>query len=132
MSARLYELKEMLCCELDKLAVNGELSTGELETMHKLTSTLKNLNKIIMLEESGYSNDGEWSASGNYNRGNSYRGNSYRGYSREGEYSERGRYSRASEQIGIEQQLRELMENGNISPSQKSAYKKAIDILHNA
>ena len=49
----LYDLKEMLCKELEEIAGKGEMSAGDLETTHKLTDTIKNIDKILMLEEDG-------------------------------------------------------------------------------
>ena len=50
MNARTYEeLDKMLCKELDAFA--KEKSESKLETLHKLTDTLKNLHKIEMLEK---------------------------------------------------------------------------------
>ena len=95
----LYELKEKFEMELEELARKGELGAGDLELAHKLTDTLKNIDKICALEEDGgYSEAGDWEGRGSYNRGSSYanRGKHYvRGhYSRDG-YSNRG-YSRES------------------------------------
>ena len=87
----LYELKSMLCDELDKLAGQGELSAGSLETLHKLTDTIKNIDKIEMLEDEGYSESGGMSR-GAYGRGGSYGGGS--GYDGGGSYA-RGGYARA-------------------------------------
>lgn len=107
----LYELKDKLHDELDEIARKPEMGAGDLELAHKLTDTIKNIDKICMLEEDGgYSQDGAWTADmqGSYGRGSSYanRGKHYvRGhYSRDGGrdggmgYSSRrdgrGRYSR--------------------------------------
>ena len=95
----LYELKEKFEMELEELARKGELGAGDLELAHKLTDTIKNIDKICALEEDGgYSEAGDWEGRGAYNRGSSYanRGKHYvRGhYSRDG-YSNRG-YSRES------------------------------------
>ena len=63
----LYELKEMLCYELDEIVKKGELSAGSLETVHKLTDTIKNIDKIEMLEEEGgYSEEGSYEGGGSY------------------------------------------------------------------
>ena len=102
---KLHELKEKLWAELDELAEKRDMGAGDLEVVHKLTDTIKNIDKICALEEDvGYSQavDG-----GDYGRGSSYanRGKHYvRGhYSRDGRggnmgYSSRrdsrGRYSR--------------------------------------
>lgn len=73
----MHKIKEMLYRELEEYANVERLSGGSLEMIHKITDTIKNIDKIEMLEEGGeYSRDG----------GNSYGrdgGSSYnRGYSR--------------------------------------------------
>ena len=81
------QLKEMLCEELEKLTKKGELSAGSLDAVHKLTDTIKNIDKIMMLEEEeGYSERGYSEEGGRGgNRGGGNRGGSGRGgYSREG------------------------------------------------
>lgn len=81
-------LRELLCEELEQYEGKRDLSRSDLETVHKLTDTYKNLLKIESLEEDdGYSRTGEWEADmrGRYGRGDSYRARHYvRGhYSRE-------------------------------------------------
>ena len=51
------KIKKMLCKELDEYAMKGKISGADLEMIWKLTDTVKNLDKISMLEESeeGYS-----------------------------------------------------------------------------
>ena len=52
----LEKLKETLCEELDKFAKSGDVTVNSLEKIHKLTDTIKNIDKIMALEESeGYS-----------------------------------------------------------------------------
>ena len=109
------KLKDKLWKELEEIADKPDMSAGDLETAHKLTDTIKNIDKICLLEEEGeYSNaggsNGSYGNGGSYGRGSSYanRGQHYvRGhYSRDGgrnmdggNYSSRrdsrGRYSRA-------------------------------------
>ena len=90
---KLHELKEKLWAELDELAEKRDMGAGDLEVVHKLTDTIKNIDKICALEEDvGYSQavDG-----GDYGRGSSYanRGKHYvRGHS--SRRDSRGRYSR--------------------------------------
>ena len=48
----MYDLKDMLCAELDEIGKKGEMSAGDLDTVHKLTDTIKNIDKIMMLEDS--------------------------------------------------------------------------------
>lgn len=106
----LYDLKEKFYEELEELAHKGELGAGDLELAHKLTDTIKNINKICMLEEDGgYSQTGDWET-GSYGRGNSYRGrkrDSMGRYSRDGRM---GGYSRHDAKEGIMRQLHEMLE----------------------
>lgn len=69
----LYELKEMLCKELEEYGRKGDLSAGSLEIVDKLAHALKNVDKII---ESKEEESGEYSSAGGEG---SYRGGSYRG-----------------------------------------------------
>ena len=95
----MHELKEKLCDELDEIARKGELGAGDLEIIHKLTDTIKNLDKIDMLEDGGgYSQAGDWEIEGRaYNRGNSYarrKRDSMGRYSRDGRMMPNRIYSR--------------------------------------
>lgn len=90
MMKALEKLRETLCEELDKVAKKSEMSAGDLEVTHKLTDTIKNIDKIMMLEgDEGYSQDG-------YGQGNSYRGSYDSGssYANRGKHYVRGHYSR--------------------------------------
>ena len=50
------KIKKMLCKELDEYAMKQKLTGGDLDMIWKLTDTVKNLDKIEMLEdEGGYS-----------------------------------------------------------------------------
>lgn len=85
------KLKKMLCKELDEMAEKGELGAGSLEIVHKLTDTIKNIDKIEMLEEDdgmsergssyrrSYGRGGEWEANGTYARDGGYSGRRGRG-----------------------------------------------------
>ena len=102
----MHDLKDLLCAELEDYAEkgkkSGKMSMGDLESVHKLTDTVKNILKIDMLEEeSGYSEDGHYMGEGriygtSYESGYSERGGS--SYARgRGRYAKRdsmGRYSR--------------------------------------
>jgi len=54
----MYDLKDMLCEELEDLVKKGELSAGDLDVVDKLTHSIKSLVTIMAMEDSGYSNDG--------------------------------------------------------------------------
>ena len=117
----LYDLKDKLQDELDEIARKPEMSAGDLETVHKLTDTIKNIDKICALEEDGgYSEAGDREGRGSYNRGSSYanrgkhyvRGhNSRDGYNNRGDYSRDGGYSRHDAKEAMMEQAREMMEN---------------------
>lgn len=82
----LYELKDMLCKELEEYGGKTEMSAGDLNTIDTLAHALKNLDKIIEAkEDEGYS--------GRYDGSNSYA--RYRKRDSMGRYSREG-YSRAA------------------------------------
>ena len=108
----MHELKEKLCEELEEIARKPEMSAGGLEAAHKLTDTIKNIDKIEMLEEDdGYSRAGNWEAD---MRGTYARGSSYRGRKRDsmGRYSRDGRYSRHASPDMMDK-LQTMMDNAS-------------------
>lgn len=63
----MHRIKELLLKELKEYENKGELKAGELEIVHKITDTIKNIDKIEMLEDGGYAhNGGRWGAVGSY------------------------------------------------------------------
>ena len=116
----LYELKDKLQDELDEIARKPEMGAGDLELVHKLTDTIKNIDKICALEEDGgYSEAGDYEGA-SYGRGSSYanRGKHYvRGHyswdgrggsSRDGRM---GGYSRHDSKEAMMEQAQEMMDN---------------------
>lgn len=131
----MYELKDKLCKELDEIARKGELGSGDLEIIHKLTDTIKNLDKIEMLEDGGYSQAGDWEADmrGTYGRGSSYRGrkrDSMGRYSREGRGG-RGGYSRHDAKEAMMEQMEMLMDQAG-SEREREAIRRCMGQLENA
>lgn len=131
----MHELKEKLCDELDEIARKGELGAGDLEIIHKLTDTIKNLDKIEMLEDGGYSQAGDWEADmrGTYGRGSSYRGrkrDSMGRYSRDGRGG-RGGYSRHDAKEAMMEQMEMLMEQAG-SEREREAIRRCMGQLENA
>lgn len=132
----MYELKDKLCKELDEIARKGELGAGDLEIIHKLTDTIKNLDKIEMLEDGGgYSQAGDWEADmrGTYGRGSSYRGrkrDSMGRYSREGRGG-RGGYSRHDAKEAMMEQMEMLMDQAG-SEREREAIRRCMGQLENA
>ena len=47
------KIKKMLCKELDEYAMKSKLSMADIDVIHKLTDTVKNLDKIEMFEDDG-------------------------------------------------------------------------------
>ena len=131
-------LRELLCKELDEYKTKDKLGMSDLEIVNKITDTIKNIDKIEMLEDEGggysksdgmrYARDAEWDARGTYARGNSYarRGEHYvRGhYSRDDDdYSQRRMYSRDDAKMEIIGQIEDMMHD---------ASGRMRDILKNA
>ena len=143
---KLYDLKDKLCEELEEYARKQEMGAGDLEVIHKLTDTIKNIDKICMLEEEGgYS---EAVDGGDYGRGSSYanRGKHYvRGhYSRDGGsaggqggYSSRrggrdgrGRYSRDDGRSEMMEHLEMAMDSA--TEQDRETIKRFMRQLENA
>lgn len=102
----LRNLREMLCKELDEIAEKRDMSAGDLDAIQKLTSSIKNIYKIEMMEDGGYSGSGEWEADmrGTYGRGSSYRGR---------RRDSMGRYSRSDAREHMRMQLDEMMRDAD-------------------
>ena len=132
----MYELKDKLCKELDEIARKPEMGAGDLEIIHKLTDTIKNLDKIEMLEDGGYSQAGDWEIEGRaYNRGNSYarrKRDSMGRYSRDGRmmrggYRDGRMYSRAEAKEDIMDQIEDMM--GDADEKEKAILRRAMTEL---
>ena len=133
MMKSLDEIREMLCVELDEIAGKGELTAGSLETVHTITDTIKNIDKICMLEEQGNSGDDMYDR-GSY--GGSYRGRSMatgRSYRGSGMMSSRGRnsmsYSRADSNEMIRAKMEDMM--NHVSSDERMILQTAMRILGN-
>ena len=67
------KIKKMLCKELYEYAMKSKLSMADIDVIHKLTDTVKNLDKIEMLEdEGGYSEARGGMRTRSYMHGSSY------------------------------------------------------------
>lgn len=161
----MHDLKDLLCAELEDYAEkgkkSGKMSMGDLESIQKLTDTVKNILKIDMLEgETGYSEDGAYIGEGRiygtsyegYDRGTSYargRGryakrDSMGRYSRDGGMSydddmsyARGHrggnrgYSRDDGKAYMMEQLEDMMDYAE-KPAEKEALRRCMDALKRA
>ena len=157
----MHDLKDLLCAELEDYAENGKksgkMSMGDLDSIHKLTDTVKNILKIDMLEgETGYSEDGAYMGEGRI-YGTSYddemrRGGGYsyargRGryakrdsmgrYSRDDGYMRRDvrgmrdGYSREESKAYMMEQLEDMMEDAE-KPAEKEARRRCMEALKRA
>lgn len=137
----MHKLKEMLYAELEEYAERGELSASALETLHKITDTIKNIDKIEMLEdEGGYSQDGEgYERGGSYARGGrggrhyvrghySRDGGSYDGRSYARESYNRGGYSRHDGKHHMMDRMEELMQSAG-NDREREAIRRCMDQL---
>ena len=151
----MHDLKDLLCAELEDYAEkgkkSGKMSMGDLESIHKLTDTVKNILKIDMLEdETGYSEDGHYMGEGriygtSYARGRTRAKRDSMGrYSRDGgrySYDDdmsyarsrdyRGGYSRDDGKHYMMEQLEEMMEEAE-NPAEKEALRRCMDALKRA
>lgn len=133
MGKELYELREMLMDELHKISSKGELTAGSLETVDKLTHSIKSIDTICAMEEADeYSYEsGNSYARGGRGRGSNARRDSMGRYSSEGEdmtmrgYSRRRGYS-GDDKTELIESLRELMNETSDNKS-RMAIKRAIE-----
>lgn len=157
----MHDLKDLLCAELEDYAEkgkkSGKMSMGDLETVHKLTDTVKNIMKIdVLKEEAGYSEDGTYMGEGriygtsyddgmhreggySYARGRRYaRRDSMGRYSRDDgmSYARGGRggnrgYSRDDGKAYMMEQLEDMMEDAE-KPAEKEALRRCMEALKRA
>lgn len=143
----LEKLKEALCEELDKFGKSGDITVNSLDKIHRLTDTIKNIDKIMMLEESegypeergrthmgGSSYDDDIMYSERRGRGRNAKRDSMGRYSSDGgsydgdDYSERrtGRgYSRDEATDWMMTRLGEMMSETD-DPKQRETLKKCM------
>lgn len=127
------ELRERICEELDEVTHEikdkRDLSDKEIEVIHKLTDIVKNIDKIHMLDEEGYSGAGEWEAKGRfgdeYVRRHHDGGSSYaKGHKRDSI----GRYSRKDGKEHMIEKLEDMLDDVD-NDRVKSAIHKVITEL---
>lgn len=96
MGKSIYDLREMLCEELEKITAQGSLSGEKLKAVDMLTHSIKSIDTIIAMEDSNeYSNRYSYAD----NRRDSYNS-----------YVRRGRYARND---GLMHQLEDMMRESN-------------------
>lgn len=127
----MHKLKDKLYDKLEKLEKVETLSNADIEMAHVVTDTIKNIDKICMLEDDGgeYSQAGDWNAmgrmGGTYGGGNSYARGRYSRADRRrdsrGRYSREGGYSYGD---GMDEIMDKL---GELSESEKKEVKRFIE-----
>lgn len=123
-----YDLKDMLCRELEEVVKKGELSAGDLDAVDKLTHSIKSLVTIIAMDEGGYSNGGSYGSYEHYINGGGYSGRRG-GRNMNGRYSGR-RYSRDEGQQMMVQEFERLMDEAQ-SEEVRKVIHQAISQLKN-
>ena len=130
MGKEMHELREMLMDELHKISSKGELTAGSLETVDKLTHSIKSIDTICAMEEAdGYSYEGGNSYA--RGRGSNTRRDSMGRYSSEDYgmgvrgYSRRRGYS-GDDKEELVNSLRELMNETSDNKS-RMAIQRAIE-----
>ena len=143
----MHKIKKMLCKELEEYGEKKSLSSADVEMIHKLTDTVKNLDKIEMLEgDDGYSETYPYYMGGSsYARGRgryarrdsrgrySSEGGTYEGGSSYDDYSERrmGRgYSRDDAKDHLLDKMGEMMSSAD--EEQKEILKDAMRKIERA
>ena len=101
---KLYDLKDMLCEELEEYGSKGKLDMGSLDVVDKLAHAIKNIDKILEYKEE-YSSRGMSYRDGEHMRmdGGSYA----RGRTGNVRRDNMGRYSRGGDEFVMD--FRELM-----------------------
>ena len=151
----MHDLKDLLCAELEDFAEKGKkagkMSMGDVEVIHKLTDTVKNILKIDLMEsEDGYSEDGHYMGDGriygtSYARGRTRAKRDSMGrYSRDGgrySYDDdmsyarsrgyRGGYSRDEGKSYMMERLQDMMDEAE-KPAEREALKRCMDALKRA
>ena len=128
----MYDLRNMLCDELDELARKGELGAGDLEIAHKLTATIKNIDKIEMMEDDRYSRDGDYSR--RYSRDGDGQSGMRGAYDRDmsnarrGTHYVRGHYSRDGGMENMKRQLQDMLDNAD-DESIRRAIQRCMDTI---
>ena len=125
-------LRSKLSSALKEINRTGKLNGAALDELHTITDTIKNIDKIQMLENDGYSQDGgRWEANGGYDSRNSYanrRGSNYvRGYYRGGTMHS-GHHDNMSYGDGktmMIEQLEEMLNNAD--EKQQTAIRRCLE-----
>ena len=130
MGKSIYDLREMLCEELEKMTEQKSLSGDRLRAIDMLTHSIKSIDTIIAMENSGYSRSHPYSYTDHSYTDHSYMddGRSHT-YMNDGSYRMRdsiGRYSRDDEQAHLRHRLEEMLQDVH-SDKEREAIKRCME-----
>lgn len=97
----LHKIKDMLVRELEEFARKDSIESYDLDMIHKLTDTIKNIDKIDMLEDGGHSGMRERGMPRTYEYDDDY--------SMRRRRDSRGRYSRDDGRDHMVNELEDMM-----------------------
>lgn len=125
----MHKMKQLLCRELEEYDGRDKLTMSDLEIVHKITDTIKNIYKIEMFEEddgghSHRSHRGEYS----HNDGGRYSYNDESSYRRGRSYDSGRSYSDGMHQTISK--LERMMEEAD--PKQKEIFQRFIGQLQDS
>ena len=129
-----YDLKKMLCKELEEVAQKKNLSAGDLEVVDKLTHSIKSLLTIMDMEDNKY--NGYSGARRRDSMGRYADGMYYDDYSSDGGYSGRRysdmerRYSRDEGKNHMIHQFEKLMDDAS-TQEEREVIQSALSRLKN-
>lgn len=141
------KLKDKLCEELEQVSRKSTMNSGDLEAINKLILSIEKLMKIEEMEGgqsqrnsygNGYGNGGMWNAQGSYADGRMYderNDMSYANYrdgnstANRGMHYVRGHYSRDDARMKLADDIQNMMNNGQMNPSEKEVLRKALEVL---
>lgn len=135
----MHKIKNMLCEELEEYGKKKSLSASDVEMIHQLTDTVKNIDKIEMLEgDDGYSEAYPYYMGGSSyarGRGRYAKRDSMGRYSSDmdDDYSERRmdrRYSRDDAKDHMMHKIGEMMEDAD--PKEREALKECMRAIERA
>ena len=136
----MHKIKKMLCEELEEYGNKKSLSVSDVEMIHKLTDTVKNIDKIEMLEgDDGYSETYPYYMGGSSyarGRGRYAKRDSMGRYSSDtdDDYSERRmdrRYSRDDAKEHMMSRLGSMMDD-TADPKEREALKECMRAIERA
>ena len=110
MGKSIHDLREMLCEELENMTEKrGALTADRLKLIDMLTHSIKSIDTIVAMEDSGYSN-----------------GRSYTSRRSDGRYTRDDRYSRDDVKTHLMRQLEDMMDEVH-SDKEREAIRRCME-----